>query len=355
MQDYAIETFNLSKRFGIKPLEEWKGWEDQLTHLIKERLQKKGKNGKRETTAVDCVNTKVKRGEFFGLLGPNGAGKTTLIKLLTCLLYPDEGTALVNGFDIRKEGDKVRASMNVIISGGWLGFNFALTVQQNLEFFARIYGLQKDLAKERVAEVLDILDLKDKRTEVPLYLSSGMRQKLLLGKAFLVRAPVLFLDEPTIGLDPRAAYDVRDFVKNKLNREYGITVLMSTHYMEEADLLCDRVAIMHEGKIVATDTPEDLKSSVKKGDLLELKVANMTPDLAEKIKGLDGIDDVVMHITDPVSGVGTVRVRTPNGRKILADVSKTIEEEGASVKFVNNVDPTLEDVFINFTGKRLRE
>lgn len=349
---YAIQTFDLTKRFGIKPLEEWRGWTDQLTHLVREKLRKKGK---KEITAVDHVNINVEEAEFFGLLGPNGAGKTTLIKLLTCLLYPDEGTALVNGFDIRKDREKVRASMNVIVSGGWLGFNFALTVQQNLEFFARIYGLPKDLARERVNEVLNILDLKDKRAEVPLYLSSGMRQKLLLGKAFLVRAPVLFLDEPTIGLDPRAAYDVRDFVKNKLNKEYGITVLMSTHYMEEADLLCDRVAIMHEGKVIAIDTPENLKSSVKRGDLLEFKVANMTPDLAERIKSLDNVSDVVAHITDPVSGVGFVRVSAPDTRKVLADVMQLIEKEGAQVKFVKNVDPTLEDVFVNYTGKRLRE
>jgi len=351
-ESFVIQTFDLTKRFGAKPLEEWRGWTEQLTHLVKEKILKKEK---KEITAVDHVNFKVKRGEFFGLLGPNGAGKTTLIKLLTCLLYPDDGTALVNGFDMRKERNEVRASMNVIISGGWLGFDFALTVQQNLEFFARLYGVPKKLARERIEEILTILDLKDKRTEVPLYLSSGMRQKLLLGKAFLVRAPVLFLDEPTIGLDPRAAYNVRDFVKNRLNKEYGITVFMSTHYMEEADLLCDRVAIMHEGRIVAVDTPENLKLSVKKGDLVELKVANMTPDLAERIRVLDGVDDVVAHMMDPVAGVGFLRVHATNSRKILAELTQLVEKEGAEIKFIKNVDPTLEDVFINFTGKRLRE
>jgi len=352
MSESVIETFDLTKRFGAKPLEEWRGWTEQLTHLVRQKLRRK--EGK-EIIAVDHVNLKVKRGEFFGLLGPNGAGKTTLIKLLTCLLYPDEGTALVNGFDVRKQRDEVRASMNVIISGGWLGFNFFLTVQQNLEFFARLYGLPKQLAQERIEETLTVLDLKDQREEVPLYLSSGMRQKLLLGKAFLVKAPVLFLDEPTIGLDPRAAYNVRDFVKNKLNREYGITVFMSTHYMEEADLLCDRVAIMHEGRIVAVDIPDSLKLSVKKGDLLELKVTNMTPNLAERIKGLDGVDDVVAHIMDPVAGVGFLRVHTPNSREILAELTQLVEKEGAEIKFIRNVDPTLEDVFIEFTGKRLRE
>jgi len=341
----------LTKRFGAKPLEEGKGWTEQLTHLVKQKIRKKEK---KEITAVDHVNLKVKRGEFFGLLGPNGAGKTTLIKLLTCLLYPDEGTALVNGFDIKEQRD-VRSSMNVIVSGGWLGFTFFLTVQQNLEFFARLYGLPKGLARERIEETLTILDLKDQRKEVPFYLSSGMRQKLLLAKAFLVRAPVLFLDEPTIGLDPRAAYDVRDFVKNKLNKEYGITVFMSTHYMEEADLLCDRVAIMHEGKIVAVDTSENLKLSVKKGDLLELKVSNMTPNLAEKIKSCNGVYEVVAHIVDSVSGVGFLRICTFNSRKILAELAQIVEKEGADIKFIKKVDPTLEDVFIHFTGKRLRE
>jgi len=351
-QDFVIQTSDLTKRFGAKPLEEWRGWTEQLTHLVGQKFKKKAK---KEITAVDHVNLKVERGKFFGLLGPNGAGKTTLIKLLTCLLYPDEGTALVNGFDIRKQRNEVRASLNVIISGGWLGFDFALTVQQNLEFFARLYGVPRKLAQERIEEILTILDLKDKRTEVPLYLSSGMRQKLLLGKAFLVRAPILFLDEPTIGLDPRAAYNVRDFVKNRLNKEYGITVFMSTHYMEEADLLCDHLAIMHEGKIVAVDTPESLKLSAKKGDLLELKVVNMAPNLAERIKVLDGVDDVAANMMDPAAGVGFLRVHTTDSRKILAELTQLVEKEGAEIKFINNADPTLEDVFIKFTGKRLRE
>jgi len=352
MSEYIIETFDLTKRFEAKPLEERSGWTEKLIHLMKAKLLKKEKN---EITAVDHVNIKVKRGEFFGLLGPNGAGKTVLIKLLACLLYPDEGTALVNGFDIRKERDEVRASISVIVSGGWLGFNPFLTVQQNLEFFARLYGLSKELALNRIEETLTVLDLKDKRDEVPFYLSSGMRQKLLLGKAFLVRTPIIFLDEPTIGLDPRAAYYVRDFVKNKLNKEYGVTVFMSTHYMEEADLLCDRVAIMHDGKIVALDTPQNLKLSVYKRDILELKVADMTPNLVERIKDLDGVDDVVAHITDPVAGIGFVRIHTPNSREILAELTKLVEKEGAQIRFIRNIDPTLEDVFIYFTGKRLRE
>lgn len=301
------------------------------------------------------MDLKVRNGEFFGLLGPNGAGKTTLIKLLSCLLYPDAGTALVNGFDIREQRNEVRASMNVIVAGGWLGFRFELTVQQNLEFFAKLYGLPKELARERIEETLTVLDLKDQRKQVPLYLSSGMRQKLLLGKAFLVRAPMLFLDEPTIGLDPRAAYNVRDFVKNRLNKEFGITVFMSTHYMEEADLLCDRVAIMHEGKIVTVDTPGNLRALVKKGDILELKVANMTPNLTESVKSLDGVDEVVAHIMDPVAGVGFLRIHTPNSREILAGLTELVEREGGKIKFIRNTDPSLEDVFIHFTGKRLRE
>lgn len=352
MSEYAIETFDLTKRFGAKPLEEWRGWTEQLAHLVRQRFLMKEK---REITALDHVNLKVRSGEFFGLLGPNGAGKTTLIKLLACLLYPNEGTARVNGFDIREQREEVRASMNVIVSGGWLGFNFMLTVEQNLEFFGRLYGLHRELVRERIEETMKILDLEDQRQEVPFYLSSGMRQKLLLAKALLVRAPVLFLDEPTIGLDPRAAYSVRDFVKNKLNRESGITVFMSTHYMEEADLLCDRVAIIHEGRIVAVDPPQDLRASVKKGDVLELKVANMTPDLSERIKGLDGVDDVVAHMMDPVAGVAFLRVHTPNSREVLPELTRIAENEGAKIKFIRNVDPTLEDVFIEFTGERLRE
>lgn len=340
---------NLTKRFGTQQSEEWTV---QLTDLVKLKLLKKER---KEITAVDNINLKVKRGEFLGLLGPNGAGKTTLIKLLVCLLYPDEGEALVNGFDIRRERDEVRSSTNVVMSGGFFGIHDQLTVEQNLRFFARLYGLTNGVAHERIEQALSLLELGDKRDEVPFFLSSGMRQKLILAKALIIRTPILFLDEPTIGLDPKVAYDVRYFIKSILNEEYGITIFMSTHYMEEADLLCDRVAIIDQGKLVAVDAPSSLKSLVRKGDFLELKVTAMVPDIAKGVKDLQGVDDVTVDISDPVTGTGFLRVHSPNSREILADLNRLIEREGGKIIFIRSIEPTLEDVFLHLTSRRLRE
>jgi len=352
VKDSIIETFDLTKRFEVSSHEDVGYGLEYLSRLVKRKLFKRER---RFTVAVDRVNLKVERGEFFGLLGPNGAGKTTLLKLLAAILYPDEGTAYVNGYDIRKERRQVRSSINIIVSGGWLGFNWWLSVEQNLKFFGRLYGLPKKLAEERTNEALKILGLEEHRNEVPFYLSSGMRQKLLLGKAFLLRSPILFLDEPTIGLDPKAAYTVRQFVKEKLNKEYGMTVLMSTHYMEEAEMLCDRVAIMDEGRIVAVDTPDNLKKLVKKGEFLEIKAANMTPELIKKIEGLEFVEDVVTRMINPVLGISVIRIHTSNSRALMPELTHILQSEGVQIRFIRNIEPTLEDVFMNMTGKRLRE
>lgn len=286
---------------------------------------------------------------------PNGAGKTTLIKLLTCLLYPDEGTAIVNGFDIREEGNKVRASMNVIISGGWLGFNWALTVQQNLEFFANMYGLRPSVAKRRIDEALDIVGLKDKEKETPSKISSGMRQKMVIAKGFIIRTPIFFMDEPTIGLDPVSARDIRAYIKGKLSDELGETIILTTHYMQEAEELCDRIAIMDKGKIVACGSSQELKGMIGEQEIIEIETVNIGTKLENEIRKIDLVDNVANHIDDEATSTGTIRVHTKDAESVMPIILRSIERNGGNVLHVSTSQPTLEDVFMKLTGKGLIE
>lgn len=260
-------------------------------------MKRRIKGERNVTVAVDHVNLKVESGEFFGIVGPNGAGKTTLTKLLTCLLYPDEGTATVNGYDIRKDRKMVKASSSLIC--GWWGTLFNRTVRQNLLFWGRMFGLDEKTANERISRVLDALLMKEKPDELPWHLSLGMRQKMALAKAFLVRTPIVFLDEPTIGLDPNVAYSIRRFIR-ELNEEFGQTIFMSTHYMFEAEVLCDRVAIMNEGKIVSVGSPQELKNLVRKSNILEVKVLGYHDGLRKRLKEIsESILEVTELIEDP--------------------------------------------------------
>lgn len=350
MQAYAIETLDLTKRFKAAPLEESEMWTEQLTKLVLGKFRKK-----RKITAVDHISFKVKKGEMFGLLGPNGAGKTTLIKLLACLLYPDEGTALVNGYDIRKDRKKVKASINIVASGAWTGFSFALTVKKNLEFIARMYGIPKGIAQERIAHALDFLELSDKKDELPWNLSSGMRQKLLLAKVFLIRTPIVLLDEPTMGLDPRMVSTFREYVKETLKTEFRQTIIIATHYMEEAELLCDRVAIMKDGKIVALNTPRDLTKLVSDEEMVEFTLVNLTSSLVERLKEIEHVDLVVTNLDNAVTGSGRVRIYAYDIAELMPELLRQIEQGGAHIRHVVSVEPTLDDVFTKLTGEQMRQ
>lgn len=342
-----IQTFDLTKSFKGKGLEDYWGWTDQLTEIIKRRI----KGERRVTVAVDHVDLKVNSGEFFGILGPNGAGKTTLIKLLTCLLYPDEGTAIVNGYDIRKDRKMVKASSSLIC--GWWGTLFNRTVRQNLLFCGKMFGLDEKTANDRIDLVLEVLLMKDKADELPWHLSSGMLQKISLAKAFLVRTPIVFLDEPTIGLDPNVAYSIREFVR-KLNKELGQTIFMSTHYMLEAELLCDRVAIINEGKIVAVGSPSELKERVKKANILEVNILGYYDGLHDGLKKVSSsILDVTESIEDAVIGKASVRVHVKEHENVTQEVLSFLEGARCQVRYAKNMEPTLEDVFITLTGKRI--
>ena len=325
-------------------------WVDGIKKLFKSK--KREKVGQ-FVTAVDHVTFKVEKGEFFGILGPNGAGKTTLVKLLCCILRAEEGTALVNGYDINRERYQVKASVSLVAQAGWRFFSYAQSVKENLELTAALYGLPRKETEQRVTQALKTVGLWDRRDSSPMELSSGMRQKLVLAKGFLFKTPIFILDEPTVGLDPPSAVAVRSYVKKELNKELGQTVLMTTHLMEEADMLCDRVAIMEKGRIVACGSPEELKKALQKEEILEIEVTNYTGQILDKIKKLRLVSRASARILDATLGYATIRVHSPEIEDVLPSVIRLIEMSGGKVVYLKEVKPSLEDVYLKTVGKGL--
>ncbi|KAF5418242.1 MAG: ABC-2 type transport system ATP-binding protein [Candidatus Methanocomedens sp.] len=247
---YTIETHDLAKRFALQ-----KVFTDFLRHPFR----------KDEMTALENVNLNVKSGELFGILGPNGAGKTTLIKMLCTLILPSEGTAHVNGYDILKDSGKVRESIGFVTSDE-RSFYWRLTGRHNLRFFATLHNYYSDDAKERIDELLSLVGMEDRADDRFLSYSAGMKQRMAIARGLLNDPAVLFMDEPTRALDPGAAHNVRKFVKEHIMGDKGKTVFLSTHHLPEAEELCDRIAIINEGRIVVVGTLEELKSALDKPD-----------------------------------------------------------------------------------------
>src|SRR5512143_4143477 len=227
---------------------------------------------RKELVALQGVNLEVKKGELFGLLGPNGAGKTTLIKVLTTLLGPSSGRARVAGHDVVKEPEKVRAVINMVSGGESSGYGL-LTVRENLWMFSQFYGLPSRLANERIRALLKIVGLEDRMNTKSSDLSTGLRQKMNIVRGFLTDPQVVFLDEPTLGLDVSASREVRQFVLRWMSENRQRTTLLTTHYMAEADELCDRVAIINAGRVLACDTPAALKRRLQREALFHLDVS----------------------------------------------------------------------------------
>lgn len=249
---YSIETERLTKRFVLD-----RGLLDQVRNP-----------GKRDViTTLDGVNLKVQEGEVLGLLGPNGAGKSTLIKILCTLILPSEGNAYVGGFDVVKEGQKVRSCIGFITTDE-RSFYWRLSGRENLQFFATLQNLPQSIARARVEELLDVVRLKNRADEPFLNYSAGMKQRMAIARGLLNDPAVLFMDEPTRSLDPGAAKSLRDFIKEHIVEEKGKTVFISTHQLDEAEQLCDRVAILDEGRIKADSSPADLKSLLPAGGSL---------------------------------------------------------------------------------------
>ena len=300
--------------------------------------------------ALDGVDLQVKRGELFGLLGPNGAGKTTLIKILATLLLPSSGTARVDGFDVVRDTEEVKRRISMVSGGETSGYGL-LTVEESLWMFARFYGLENKVAKDRIAAMAQIMGLEERMRAKISDLSTGLRQKMNFIRGFVTDPNVVFLDEPTLGLDVQAARDVRGFVRQWMDDHPDRTLLLTTHYMAEADEMCDRLAIIDSGKLLVCDTPANLKRSLQTEAVFNLKVA----PLGAKPKDGD--------LLEAVPGVSRVNVADVNGHTELAltlraedalpEVLAYLTRRGSSLIALEKREPTLEDVFIKVTGRRL--
>ena len=297
-------------------------------------------------TAVDAVSFDIRKGEIFGLLGPNGAGKTTTISILSTLLKPTAGRAQVGGIDIGKDQDGVRKSIGVVFQDQSL--DEELTAWENMDFHGRLYRIPKGLRDERIQELLQLVELDERRDSLVKTFSGGMRRRLEIARGLLHEPSVLFLDEPTLGLDPQTRNHLWTYIQT-LNRTKGITIILTTHYMDEADHLCDRIAIIDHGAIIALDTPEALKSQV--GD----DVVTVTSPDSERIKADITREPSIPWISGAQQHDGKVTIRMQSAEEHVAELIRSFGEQGYGITSVSIHKPTLEDVFLHFTGKTIRE
>jgi ABC-2 type transport system ATP-binding protein len=292
-----------------------------------------------DIVAVDDLTLKIADGEFFGLLGPNGAGKSTTLLMLTTLVRPTSGTARVNGFDLVRQPGQVRRSIGIVFQDP--SSDDTLTGYENLKLHGMLYGMPPALREQRIVEVLELVDLTNRKDDMVKHYSGGMRRRLELARGLMHRPKVLFLDEPTLGLDPQSRDHIWTYVE-RLVQEEKITVVLTTHYMEEADRLCSRLAIIDHGKIVALDSPANLKL-VLGGDVVSLGVGKGEPNL-DAVKALGFVDKIERRN-------GIVQLTVRDARDRLPQILQAIGE----VKSIEVRPASLDDVFMHYTGREMRE
>jgi ABC-2 type transport system ATP-binding protein len=298
-----------------------------------------------EFTAVKGITFQVEAGEIFGLLGPNGAGKSTLIRMLTTLLPPTEGTAIVNGFDVKSQADGVRHSIGVIPQA--MTSDLELSVEENLIIFAKLYGVPRDKRKRLIDDLLNAVDLTQWRDKQVRNLSGGMRRRVEIARGLVHEPRIFFLDEPTTGLDPVSRVHVWEMLQ-RIKAERDLTVLITTHYMDEADKLCDRIAIVDHGELKALDSPMKLKASVPGKNMLEASFSS-TPDGWERtLSLLPEVGEVTSH--DHV-----YRLASSNGPATTMALMAAAAQAGVTVNSLAVQSTTLDDVFVHYTGRALRD
>ncbi len=334
IMNYAVETFDLNRFFKLK----------------KEK-RKKNKNNNGRVIALEDVNLKIHQGELFGILGPNGAGKTTLIKILSTLLLPTSGTALVDGIDVVKYPEEVRKKINMVTGGEQCGYGI-LNVTETLWMFSQFYGISTKKAKTRIKELLRILDMEEFAKTKIGKLSTGMKQKLNVMRGFVCDPKIMFLDEPTVGLDVQISRDVRTYVKTWLKEDTQRTVLLTTHYMAEVDELCDRLAIIDKGKVLVCDSPQNLKKSLTRDAVFHIEI-NLTLNGMEKF---DHIPGVKKFAYEHKSHMGRTLLKfILEDESAISNVTESISGNGSKIVSLSKVEPSLEDVFVALVGRGLRD
>jgi ABC-2 type transport system ATP-binding protein len=293
--------------------------------------------------AVDSVDLSIREGVIFGLLGPNGAGKTTLLSMLVTMRRPTSGTAAVNGFDVTKHPDAVRKSIGIVFQDPSL--DDELTALENLEIHAAMYGVPKADRRKRIEEVIRIVGLEKNLKSLVKTFSSGMKRRLEIARGLVHHPKVLFLDEPTIGLDPQTRANIWEYIK-ALNKKEGITIILTTHYMDEADGVCDRIAIIDSGKIIALDTPVNLKNSLG-GDVVSIKCSDSGKCMANLSKA--------PWVIKAMKHDGFIDVRVEKGEEKIPKILSLMGKAGVKIDSVNLRKPSLDDVFLHYTGKTIRE
>ena len=334
---YAVETEDLVRIFAAAK---------------KRRRKKNAEAGERANagpvTALDGVNLQIREGELFGMLGPNGAGKTTLIKILCTLLLPTRGRAFVAGHDVTKDEFPIRQRINMVSGGETSGYGL-LTARENIWMFSQFYGVPSSVAKERIDELMVTFGLSDKRDAKVRTLSSGQRQKMNMIRGFVTDPDILFLDEPTLGLDVNASRVIRDYVMGWVRKGSGKTVLLTTHYMMEADEMCDRIAVIDRGRILACDSPENLKRSIRQDRTFRLEVDALKN--ASAFSGIPGVKN--FSFKDDIAKNTTNLTFILDGEGPVSDILSAVAGQGSKVHSLQKSEPTLEDVFISMVGRGL--
>ncbi len=333
----AIKTIDLGRIYKVRG---------------EKRDKKKESEPQKTLVALEGVNLEVFQGELFGLLGPNGAGKTTLIKILTTLLAPTSGIAYAAGFDVVKQAQEARLVINMVSGGETSGFGM-LTVRENLWMFSQFYGVTWKDAYARIDELLRIVEMEDKANARVSTLSTGQRQRMNFCRGFVTDPRVMFLDEPTLGLDVHAARIVRDFTRDWLREDPTRTLLLTTHYMAEADELCDRIAIIDHGKVLACDTPTNLKRLLQKQPVFEITASGVD----DRIVALLGRVPGVVRMTDePEQGGSAHKLRfILEEESAIGQVVSGLTAENVRILSLQKNEPSLEDVFIKLVGRSLTE
>lgn len=314
------------------------------------KIRNNKKEPLKELVALKNINLDINEGELFGVLGPNGAGKTTLIKILTTLLAPSTGSAFVSGFDVTKDAKEVRKRINMVSGGETSGYGL-LTVRENLWMFSQFYGLNTNDANERIIKLSEIMGFSDRLQTKIADLSTGLRQKMNIIRGFLTDPAILFLDEPTLGLDVGAAHDVRRFIKSWMKDDGKRSLLLTTHYMYEAEQLCDRVAIINQGTVIACDTPKKLMRSITTDVVYQITVSRSSLLNQEPFNQVAGLVSFHQKLS---KNELALEILLENDA-VLPRIITEITNQSGQILTLNKREATLEDVFVKLVGYRMEE